>query len=56
MKLHVIHVVGTRMNIWTIDGLFRGDLTEGMMAGKDPLLFIPLAEEGNERSAGDVKR
>jgi hypothetical protein len=54
-KLHVIHVAGTRMKQWGIDGLSRGDRMEGMMAGKDPLSFIPLAEGANERSAGAVK-
>ena len=55
-KLHVIHMAGTRMKSWGIDGLSRGDLMEGMMAGNDPLLFIPLAEGANQRSSGAVKR
>ena len=46
-RLHVIHMAGTRMKSWGIDGLSRGDLMEGMMAGKDPLSFIPLAEGAN---------
>ena len=48
-KLHVIHVAGTRMKSWGIDGLSRGDLMEGMMTGKDPLSFIPLAAGANKR-------
>ncbi|KAL7527171.1 hypothetical protein ACHAXR_001836 [Thalassiosira sp. AJA248-18] len=54
--LHVIHVAGTRMKSWGVDGLSRGDLLDGMMDGQDPLSFISLAEEGaNERSGGHVK-
>ena len=33
------------MKAWGVDGLSRGDLLEGMMAGQDPLSFIPLSEE-----------
>ena len=55
-KLHVIHMAGTRMKTWRIDGLSRGDLMEGMMAGKNSLSFIPLAEGANQRSTGAVKK
>lgn len=41
--LHVIRIAGTRMNECGIDGLSRGDILEGMMAGVDPLLFTSLA-------------
>ena len=40
-KIHLIHVAGTRMKSWGIDGLSRGNLMEGMMAGEDLLSFIP---------------
>ncbi len=40
--LHVIHISRKRMKASGVDGLSRGDLTEGMMAGKEPLLFIPF--------------
>ena len=43
------------MKSWGIDGLSRGDLMEGMMAGKDPLSFVPLAAGANDRSSGNVK-
>ena len=43
--LHVIHVVGAQMKAWRVDGLPGGDLLEGMMAGEDPLSFVPLARE-----------
>ena len=56
--LHVIYVAGTQMKAWGVDGLSRGDLLllEGMMAGQDPLLFIPLLEGANERCKGRVDR
>ena len=41
--LHVVHVAGTRMKSWGVDGLSRGDLMEGMMGGLDPLSFMPVA-------------
>ena len=40
-KIHLIHVAGTRMKSWGIDGLSRGNLMEGMMAEEDLLSFIP---------------
>ena len=54
--LHVVHIAGTRMKEWGVDGLSRGDLLDGMMAGKDPLSFIPLNKGADERSNGAVKR
>ena len=54
--LHVIHVAGTRMKAWGVYGLSRGDLLEGMMAGEDPLSFIPLSEGIIERSKGRVDK
>ena len=33
--LHVLHISGKRMKASGVDGLSRGDLTEGMMAGED---------------------
>jgi hypothetical protein len=44
--LHVIHISGKRMKASGVDGLLRGNLTEGMMAGKDPLSFIPFKMRG----------
>ena len=43
------------MKSWGIGGLSRGNLMEGMLAGKDPLSFIPLAAGANERSLGGVR-
>ena len=53
-KLHVVHVAGTRMKSWGIDGLSQGDLMEEMMAGADHLSFIPLADGADIRSNSRV--
>jgi hypothetical protein len=53
--LHVIHIAGTRMKAAGIDGLSRGDLLEGMLkAGSDPMAFVPLGKNAEERSPGVV--
>ena len=43
MDLHVVHVAGTWMIEQGTDGLSRGALLEGVMAGRDMLLFVDLA-------------
>ena len=55
LVLHVVHLAGTRMKSWGVDGLSRGDLMEGMLAGVDPLSSIPLAQGANERSGGGIR-
>jgi hypothetical protein len=50
--LHVLHISVKRMKASGVDGLSRGDLTEGMMAGEDPLLFIPLNRGADDLSGG----
>ncbi len=52
--LHVLHISGKRMKATGVDGLSRGDLTEGMLAGADPFSFLPFSEGANERSRGAV--
>ena len=47
LKLRVIHVEGSSVKSWDIDGLSRRNLMEGMMDGKDPLSLIPLAAGAN---------
>jgi len=42
LRLHVIHVTGTRMIAQGTDGLSCGDVTEGVMAGQPMHLFMPL--------------
>jgi hypothetical protein len=44
------------MKVSGVDSLSRGDLTEGMMAGRDPLSFIPFNQGADERSGGRVSR
>ncbi len=43
--LHVTHISRKRMMVSGVGGLSRGDLTKGMTAGHDPLLFIPFNKE-----------
>jgi hypothetical protein len=47
--LHVIHVSGTRMIAEGGDGGSRGDLTQGVMAGRPILDYIPLHLSALER-------
>jgi hypothetical protein len=54
--LHVIHISGKRMKASGVGGLSRGDLTEGMMAGEDPLSYIPFHNGADERSGGKVSQ
>ena len=37
-----------------VDGLSRGDHTEGMMVGNDPLSFLPFHQGADTRSRGRV--
>ena len=50
LRLHLIHVAGTRMICQGSDGLSRGNLTEGVMSGTDMLSFIPIQLNALERS------
>jgi hypothetical protein len=52
--LHIIHISGKRMKALGMDGLSRGDLTEGMMAGCDSLLVVPFNKGADKRSGGQV--
>ena len=52
--LHIIHISREQMKASEVDGLSRGDFTDGMMAGKDPLPFIPFNQGVDDRSAGKV--
>jgi hypothetical protein len=54
--LHVIHISGKWMKASGVDGLSREDLTEGMMAGLDSLLFIPFNQGADDRLGGRVSR
>ena len=52
--LHVLHISGKRMKATGVDGLSRGDHTEGMMAGEDPMSFLPFHQGADTRSLGRV--
>jgi hypothetical protein len=41
-KIHIIHVSGKRMKLQGSDGLSRGNLNVGVMAGKRMLEFVPI--------------
>jgi hypothetical protein len=41
-RLHIIHVPGTRMIDQGTDGLSRGDMNAGVMAGDDLMAHVPL--------------
>jgi hypothetical protein len=47
--LHVIHVAGTRMIGQGLDGLSRGNLTEGVMTRRSMTSFVPLSKSTLER-------
>jgi hypothetical protein len=49
--LRVIWVSGTRMIAQGADGLSRGDLSNGVMAGDSMLDFVPIDKPAHERSA-----
>ena len=42
LRLHISHVSGKRMIAWGVDGISRGQMNEGVMAGQPMLAFIPL--------------
>ena len=49
-KFHIIHVSGERMKVQGSDGLSRGNLNVGVMAGKRMLDFVPIHMTALERS------
>jgi hypothetical protein len=49
-KIHIIHVSGERMKEQGSDGLSRGNLNVGVMAGKRMLDFVPIHLTAFERS------
>jgi hypothetical protein len=50
LRIQLIHIAGLRMIDNGVDGLSRGCLTEGVMAGTPYLNFFPLNETAFERS------
>ena len=53
--LHVIHVAGTRMKDWGVDGLSRGDQLEGFLARHDQMTLVPLWESAIVRASGQLR-
>ena len=49
MSIHLIHVSGKRMIAQGTDRCSRGQLMEGVMAGKDMLSFVDLAKSAIDR-------
>ena len=52
VKVHLCHVSGERMKAQGTDGLSRGNLNIGVMAGKSMLDFVPIHKTALERCAG----
>jgi hypothetical protein len=52
LLIHLIWVAGTRMIEQGTDGLSRGDLSNGVMAGDTIVLHVPLNKDAFSRSAG----
>ena len=52
--LHLLHISGKRVKVTGVDGLSRGDHTKGMMAGEDPMSFLPFHLGADIRSQGRV--
>ena len=50
VKIHFVHVSGTRMQKQGSDALSRGNLTEGVMRGEEMTAFIPLHLSAFDRS------
>ena len=50
MKLHIIHVAGTRMISQGTDAVSRGNFLEGVMMGSNMLQFVPLNQSAMERN------
>ena len=51
-KIHFCHVSRERMKLQGYDGLSRGNLSIGVMAGKDILSFVPLHLKASDRFEG----
>ncbi len=50
VQLHVFHVAGTRMIAQGTDGVSRGFLAQGVMAGEAMMSYIPIHLSAHERS------
>ncbi|KAI2505417.1 hypothetical protein MHU86_9030 [Fragilaria crotonensis] len=55
IKLHIFHVAGTRMIAQGTDGVSRGFLALGVMAGEAMSAFIPIHKSARDRSPDFIK-
>ena len=55
LRLHMVHVSGKRMIAQGMDGLSRGNLIEGVMAGRNMIDFVPLHKTAFDRSKNLMK-
>ena len=51
-RIHLCHVSGERMKIQGSDGLSRGNINVGVMAGKSMLSFVPIHLTPSQRFGG----
>jgi len=49
LSIHMVHIAGTRMIAQGTDGLSRGMMCEGVLAGKDMLHYIDIAKSASQR-------
>lgn len=54
VKIHIFHVAGTRMIAQGTDGVSRGYLGQGVMAGESMVAYIPVHVSAVERSPIDL--
>jgi hypothetical protein len=52
VRIHMVHVPGTRMISQGTDGLSRGDFAEGVMVGQSMLQHVPLRLSALDRQPG----
>jgi len=50
LRLHIIHVSGSRMIEQGTDGISRGNMMEGVLSGRKMLSFVPIHLSAIERS------
>lgn len=50
VKIHIVHVSGTRMILQGTDGISRGNCMEGIMVNNNMLSFVPIGRTAVERS------
>jgi hypothetical protein len=54
IRIHIFHVAGTRMIAQGTDGVSRGYLSQGVMAGDSMLVHIPIYLSAIDRAQGNL--